>query len=191
MTEVPFAIGEEFESKWQALPYIERGLANFMRIDICNVGGFTEAMKVAAWCEAHYIDVMPHNPVGPLCTAASVHFLAALPNCAWLEVRTPPRGPSREDNSDAAPERRAIYPKQVELDGTWYPLPTDPGLGIEVDEDSRREPGASPLELDAAPPPRRLVHELLARVRRRLRAPRLSASRRLRCGELPARRTSE
>ena len=135
MTDVPFAIGEEFESKWQALPYIERGLANFMRIDICNVGGFTEALKVAAWCEAHYIDVMPHNPVGPLCTAASVHFLAAIPNCAWLEVRTPPRGPGGEDNSDATPERRAIYPKQVEIDGTWYPLPTEPGLGIAVDEE--------------------------------------------------------
>jgi galactonate dehydratase len=77
---------------------------------------------------------MPHNPVGPICTAASVHLLAAIPNCAWLEVRTPPKEPGREDHSDSAPERRAIFPKQVELDGTWYPVPTEPGLGIEVDE---------------------------------------------------------
>ena len=135
MTDIPFAIGEEFANKWQALPYIERGLTNFARIDICNIGGFTEAMKVAAWCEAHYIDVMPHNPVGPLCTAASVHFLAAIPNSAWLEVRVPPSGPWAQDHSDWVPERRAIYPKQIELDGTWYPLPTEPGLGIEVDEE--------------------------------------------------------
>ena len=32
---------------WQFLPYIEKGLCNFVRVDICNVGGFTEAMKVA------------------------------------------------------------------------------------------------------------------------------------------------
>ena len=53
LTVVPFAIGEEFASKWQFLPYIERGLTNYARLDICNVGGFTEAMKVAGWAEAH------------------------------------------------------------------------------------------------------------------------------------------
>src|SRR6185436_9999531 len=31
--DVPFAIGEEFSSKWQALPFIERGLAQYMRLD--------------------------------------------------------------------------------------------------------------------------------------------------------------
>ena len=65
MTPVPFAIGEEFSSKWAFLPYVERGLTNFARVDVCNVGGLTEAMKVAGWCEAHYIDMMPHNPLGP------------------------------------------------------------------------------------------------------------------------------
>ena len=53
LSPVPFAIGEEFASKWQFLPYIERGLTNYCRVDLCNVGGFTEAMKVAGWCEAH------------------------------------------------------------------------------------------------------------------------------------------
>ena len=42
LTDVPFAIGEEFSSKWQFLPYIERGIHQFNRLDICNVGGFTE-----------------------------------------------------------------------------------------------------------------------------------------------------
>ena len=65
MTDVPFAIGEEFASKWQFLPYIERGIHQFNRLDVCNVGGLTEAMKVAGWSEAHYVDLMPHNPLGP------------------------------------------------------------------------------------------------------------------------------
>ena len=71
MVDVPFAIGEEFSSKWQFLPYLERGITNFARIDVSNVGGLTEAMKVASLAEAHYIDLMPHNPLGPICTAAS------------------------------------------------------------------------------------------------------------------------
>ena len=49
MTNMPFALGEEFASKWQFLPYIEKGLANYIRVDICNVGGITEAMKVVGW----------------------------------------------------------------------------------------------------------------------------------------------
>ena len=69
MTDVPFAVGEEFASKWQFLPYLERGLTQFARLDICNVGGFTEAMKVASLCETHYIDLMPHNPCALLPTA--------------------------------------------------------------------------------------------------------------------------
>ena len=47
-------------------------------------------MKVAGWSEAHYVDLMPHNPLGPVCTAATVHFAAAVPNFAWLETRSAP-----------------------------------------------------------------------------------------------------
>jgi len=90
MVDVPFAIGEEFASKWQFLPYIERGITNFARIDVCNVGGLTESIKVAGLAEAHYVDLMPHNPLGPICTAATVHLGAAVPNFSWLELRVTP-----------------------------------------------------------------------------------------------------
>jgi galactonate dehydratase len=124
MTPVPFAIGEEFSSKWQFLPYVERGLTNFARIDVCNVGGFTEAMKVAGWCEAHYIDMMPHNPLGPISTAAHVHFSAAVPNFAWLE--------SREREFTFGED---LFPQQIRLTGCGYPVPTEPGLGVEFNEE--------------------------------------------------------
>ena len=52
MTDVPFAIGGGVRQQGAFLPYIEQGLTNFSRLDICNVGGFTEAMKVAGWSEA-------------------------------------------------------------------------------------------------------------------------------------------
>lgn len=86
MTDVPFAIGEECSDKWQFAPLIERGLTNYARIDVCNVGGLSEAMKIAAMAEVHYIDVMPHDPLGPICTAASLQMCAAIPNCGWYEV---------------------------------------------------------------------------------------------------------
>ena len=135
MTDVPFAIGEEFASKWQFLPYIERGIHQFNRIDVCNVGGLTESMKVAGWSEAHYVDMMPHNPLGPVCTAATVHFSAAVAN-SLRAARDPDVHASREsymgfDNSD-------IFPVQPLLDGPDYPRSSDgaPGLGVEVNEAS-------------------------------------------------------
>ncbi len=128
MTPVPFAIGEEFSSKWAFLPYIERGLTNFARVDVCNVGGLTEAMKVAGWCEAHYIDMMPHNPLGPVSTAAHIHFGAAVPNFAWLEVR------EREFLFE-----EDLFPKQHRLEGTSFPLPEGPGLGVELNEELAAE----------------------------------------------------
>ena len=128
MTPVPFAIGEEFSSKWAFLPYIERGLTNFARVDVCNVGGLTEAMKVAGWCEAHYIDMMPHNPLGPVSTAAHIHFGAAVPNFAWLEVR------EREFLFE-----EDLFPKQHRLDGNAFALPEEPGLGVEFNEELAAE----------------------------------------------------
>ena len=128
MTDVPFAVGEEFASKWQFLPFIERDIHQFNRIDICNVGGLTEAMKVAGWSEVHYVDMMPHNPLGPVCTAATIHFSAAVANFAWLETRANPAdlygGGLDED----------VFPVQPRREGAVYPVPDAPGLGIEVDE---------------------------------------------------------
>lgn len=128
MTDVPFAIGEEFSSKWQFLPYIERGLHQFNRLDLCNVGGLTEAMKIAGWSEAHYVDLMPHNPLGPVCTAATIHFAAAVPNFAWLETREPERELGFDDSD--------FFPVQPRLEGAVYPVSGAPGLGIEVNEAS-------------------------------------------------------
>ena len=134
LTGVPFAVGEEFASKWQFLPFIEQHLTDFARVDICNVGGFTEAMKVAGWAEAHYIDVMPHNPLGPVCTAATIHLAAAVPNFAWLEVRV-----TQSENlyygKGGINDADALFPVQPRLDGTGFPVLDTPGLGIELDEE--------------------------------------------------------
>jgi galactonate dehydratase len=133
MTDIPFAIGEEFASKWQFLPYIERDIHQFNRIDVCNVGGLTESMKVAGWSEAHYVDMMPHNPLGPICTAATVHFAAAVSNFSWLETRSSPAETHLGfDNSE-------FFPVQPRLERACYPVSNAPGLGVEVNEELVRK----------------------------------------------------
>ena len=132
MVDVPFAIGEEFASKWQFQPYLERGITQFARLDVCNVGGFTEAMKVASLAETHYIDLMPHNPLGPICTAASVHLAAAVPNFSWLEHRVSPGEDIKSQDLD-------LFPVQLELEGSMLVVPNAPGLGIEFNEELAHE----------------------------------------------------
>ena len=111
------------------MPYVERGLTDLCRVDICNVGGLTEARKVAGWCEAHYIDLMPYNPLGPISTAANLHLAAAVPNYAWLE--------DRSEESAFDDELFPVQPKRV---GDRYPLPTGPGLGVEFNEEMAGRP---------------------------------------------------
>ena len=137
MTHVPFAIGEEFSSKWQFLPYIERGITNYARIDVCNVGGLTEAMKVAGWAEAHYIDLMPHNPLGPICSAVTAHLAAAVPNFAWMEIRQSPT-----EQLGFYDER--LFPVQPVQQGPRLIVPTVPGLGVEFDEKAAEHPEFQP-----------------------------------------------
>lgn len=127
MVDVPFAIGEEFSSKWQFLPYLENNLTQFARVDVCNVGGLTESKKVAAMAEAHYIDLMPHDPIGPICTAATIHLAAAVANFSWLEVP-----PYATDSSD---EKNFFTGGPVRM-GTDYPVSDLPGLGIDVIEEA-------------------------------------------------------
>jgi len=133
LTNVPFAVGEEFSSKWQFAPYLEQHLTDYVRLDLCHVGGFTEGLKVAGWAEAHYLDLMPHNPLGPVSTAALLQLSAAVPNFAWLEVRVSPTEHLYR-NAQGQDESALIFPVQPQLAGTGYPVSDAPWLGVELNE---------------------------------------------------------
>ena len=133
LIDAPLAIGEEFTSKWDFRRYIESGLTDFVRVDICNAGGLTEAKKIAGMAEAHYLDLMPHNPLGPICTAATAHLATAIPNFAWLEIRESPTENEKAYDTD-------LFSGMPQLDGPNLLLSDSPGIGVEVNEDelSRR-----------------------------------------------------
>jgi galactonate dehydratase len=85
-------------------------------------------MKVASLAEAHYIDLMPHNPWGSICTAATIHLAAAVPNFAWLEIRESPT--EHLGLYDAE-----LFPVQPQPEGSRFPVPDLPGLGVEFNEE--------------------------------------------------------
>ncbi|MCB0088351.1 MAG: hypothetical protein KDE54_10590, partial [Caldilineaceae bacterium] len=73
-THVPIAAGEQFNSKWEFRELIEEEWIDYARIDLCIAGGFTEARKIAGWCETHYIKLALHNPLGPISSAACLQL---------------------------------------------------------------------------------------------------------------------
>ncbi|MCA9432799.1 MAG: mandelate racemase/muconate lactonizing enzyme family protein, partial [Candidatus Omnitrophica bacterium] len=130
-TRVPIAAGEQWAHKWEFAPVIEEELVDFVRIDICIAGGLTEAKKIAAMAETHHIRTLPHNPLGPVCTAASLHLDIACSNSGPQEVLFPP--------AVALPD---VYHCDFKLEGHKMTIPTAPGLGVEFDEEAaKKHPG--------------------------------------------------
>ena len=125
---VPLAAGEQFNSKWEFRQLIEDEFIDYARIDICIAGGFTEARKIAGWCETHYIKVVVHNPLGPVSSAACLQFNLATSN---FGVQEQPRKPG-----EVLPD---VVPNQpIWEDGYMLP-PEAPGLGIEFDREAARK----------------------------------------------------
>lgn len=137
-TGVPLAAGEQLTSKWEFRPLIEGELIEHARVDLANTG-VTEGRKIAAMCEAHHIQVATHNPLGPVCTAASAHVNLSLPNVS-LQEQARPRGWDGEDTILAGPRV-----------GAGQVVPADlPGLGVEIDLRAAR----LAARVEMRPPPR-------------------------------------
>lgn len=121
----PLAVGEHYATKWEFRQMIEEELLDYARIDLCIVGGLTEARKIANWCETHYIKIVPHNPLGPVSAAACLQLDLATDNFAVQE--------GGRIGSDFLQD---IFPVQIPYEAGHVLPPTIPGLGIEFDENA-------------------------------------------------------
>ena len=127
-TTVPLAAGEQFSSKWEFRELIEEEWIDYARIDLCIVGGFSEAKKIAGWCETHYIKLALHNPLGPVSSAACLQLNLA---CSNFGVQEQPRKPGTMLTD--------VVPVQPEWEDGYLLPPTTPGLGIEFDREAAKK----------------------------------------------------
>jgi L-alanine-DL-glutamate epimerase-like enolase superfamily enzyme len=140
-TGVPLAAGEQFNSKWEFRELIEEEWIDYARVDLCIAGGFTEAKKIAGWCETHYIRMAVHNPLGPISSAACLHFNLSTPNFGVQEQPARP-GTTLVD----------VVPVQMPWEDGYLLPPTLPGLGIEFDREAAKK---SPFRMAELPHLRR------------------------------------
>ena len=96
--------------------------------DVKHCGGILEGSRIATIAELHGVAVSPHNPSGPVSTAASVQLCAILPNFDILEYQWG-EVDWRGDLIDP-PER---------FQGGSISVPRAPGFGIELNERVVRE----------------------------------------------------
>ena len=123
---IPIATGERIHTIWEFQALLHSGAVQFVRPDVCMVGGLTHAKKIAALAEAHHVQVVPHNPLSPVSTAACIQLAACIPNFALQEY---PIG-------EGEPPKSEIVKSALTLENGFIVIPDAPGIGIELAEDA-------------------------------------------------------
>jgi galactonate dehydratase len=117
----PIATGERLLTRWGFREVFEKQAVAYIQPDTSHAGGITELKKIANMAEVYYMHVLPHCAIGPVAFSASLQVDAVIPNFL-----------AQEQIDAGLGEGLFKEPWQVE-DG-HIELPTQPGLGFEIDE---------------------------------------------------------
>jgi galactonate dehydratase len=121
----PIATGERLTSQHAFRALLENRAASILQPDITHCGGLSEARRIAAMAEAYRVALAPHNPQGPVSTAASLEFGFATPSyiiCEAVHGDVPWRADVVREGFTVEEQGRIVRPGNR------------PGLGIEIDE---------------------------------------------------------
>ena len=121
-TNIPVATGERFINIQEFETILQKRAAKYLRPDVCALGGLTPSKKVAAMAEANYAKIVPHNPLGPVSTAACLQLDAAIPNFGIQEF------PSFYHQGNEA----EMTTEPFREDGGYILIPDAPGIGVEL-----------------------------------------------------------
>jgi len=121
----PIATGERLVTQHAFRELLEKRVCSVLQPDITHCGGLSEARRIAAMAEAYRVALAPHNPQGPVSTAASLEFGFATPSYIICE----------SVHSDV-PWRQDVVSEgfTVETKGRLVRPNPRPGLGIEINE---------------------------------------------------------
>ena len=119
-TNIPIATGEGLQSHWNFREVLVKGAARILQPDVSRTGGITAFKKIAAMADANYVTIAPHNPNGPVCTAASMHIASSIPNFLIMEEGST----NTKDYSD-------IFVGGWKATLADWRVPEAPGLGVD------------------------------------------------------------
>src|SRR5438445_10665956 len=79
-TSLRVALGERLLTKEQVVHVLSNNLADFLQVDLTNIGGITQARKVSAIAESYGVEMALHKAYGPIQNAATIQLDATIPN---------------------------------------------------------------------------------------------------------------
>ena len=122
-TTIPIATGERLTTKYEFARVLEHQAASILQLALGRVGGILEAKKIAGMAETCYAQIAPHLYCGPVEGAANIQLSTCTPNFLILEgIHT--WGGFHAD----------ILKKPVQWQDGYVIPPTEPGLGVELNE---------------------------------------------------------
>ena len=122
----PIATGERLTHLAAFRDLFAAQACQICQLDLTHCGGFTEARRIAAVADAHRIALAPHNPQGPVSTAASLAFGFSQPSyiiCEAVHNDVPWRDDVVQEGFRIDERTRTVTPYK------------QPGLGIAINED--------------------------------------------------------
>ena len=135
---LPMAIagGENLRTRYEFKPYLTRRAYDIVQPDIMHCGGITEMQRICAMANACGIQVNPHVWGSPVMIAATLHLAATLPPCPPARNAQPyMQEPVMEFDRTPSAIRQELCAVPFDQEGSFVRVPTEPGLGIEVDEE--------------------------------------------------------
>jgi len=124
---IPIATGERLTTIQEFAMLLGRKAVHYIRPDVCLCGGLSHSKKIAGLAEAHNAQVVPHNPLSPVSTAACIQLAACIPNFALQEFPSEERKPYLSE----------ILKSNVKLEKGFLIIPEAPGIGIELADDAQ------------------------------------------------------
>jgi len=123
-TTIPIATGERLASKYEFAGILQKQAASILQPALGRSGGILEAKKIAGIAEAHYAQIAPHLYCGPIEAAANIQIDTCSPNFLIQESIETLCGFHAE-----------ILKKPIRWEEGYIIPPTEPGLGVELDEE--------------------------------------------------------
>ncbi len=123
-TDIRVALGERVISKQHFISLAQRHLLDFFQADITNIGGVTEARKMAAIAEGYGIEMAFHNAFGPIQNAVTIQVDASIPNFLI-----------QESFYDFFPDwKRELIGNATPVENGHVRVSEKPGIGVTVNE---------------------------------------------------------
>ena len=125
---IPIASGEWLTTRFEHLDLMDRGGVAFVQPDVGRVGGLTEARRVCELAGERGRRIVPHLWKTEISIAAALHLAAATAHCDYIEFLPA--------ELSASGLRRDLTDHRLSMVEGVLPLPTQPGLGVELDRDA-------------------------------------------------------